>query len=245
MAKLSWSKWSKHKVLRKHGDVTAYLPETQWLKKSTFQLMISKHRKIVIKPTQSWGGKGIMLVAVSDGGKYRVKAGSKSRKVSGLNAAWSQVKRKKTGKRYIVQQYIPLLKVEGKPCDIRVMVQRKSKASPWVVTGKLAKVAGGNHFITNTMRSRGKVIEVRTAIVRSSLGSGNENEYLQKLDDAALRIAKHLGNTYKKRHTLGLDMAYDRDGKVWFIEANFTPMVSLFRKLKDKSAYRRIVNFGR
>lgn len=242
MAK-SWSKWSKHKLLRKHSDVASSLPETHWMSKTAFNKIISKYGRVVLKPIQKSGGKGIILVAKqSDNSTYKVKTGRSSRTLASSSSAWSYIKKKKASKYYIVQRYIRLLRVGGKPFDIRVMVQRK-KGQPWVVTGKLAKVAGAGHFITNMRRSHGNIVSVRTALQRSPLKSSLRSKELHSLDAVSLRISRHLGRSYPSIHTIGLDMGIDQKGKVWFIEANFRPMLSLFRRLNNKSIYTRITKY--
>jgi hypothetical protein len=35
----------------------------------------------------------------------------------------------------------------------------------------------------------------------------------------------------------------ENNGKLWIIEANFTPMREMFLRLKDKTAYRRIKSY--
>ncbi|WP_338130665.1 YheC/YheD family protein [Cohnella ginsengisoli] len=46
---------------------------------------------------------------------------------------------------------------------------------------------------------------------------------------------------YKYSRQIGIDYGIDRSGKVWLIEVNFDyPSHTLFAKLKDRSAYRRI-----
>ncbi|WP_157049933.1 YheC/YheD family protein [Thalassobacillus sp. C254] len=51
--------------------------------------------------------------------------------------------RKSVKKNNIIQQYIPLAKINKQPIDIRVMLQRS--ATPewtiWTITGKAAKIA--------------------------------------------------------------------------------------------------------
>jgi D-alanine-D-alanine ligase-like ATP-grasp enzyme len=38
-------------------------------------------------------------------------------------------------------------------------------------------------------------------------------------------------------------MGLDQNGHIWIIEANRSPMMSHFRKIKDKTMYHRIVEY--
>ncbi|MEB3102904.1 YheC/YheD family protein [Ferviditalea candida] len=158
-----------------------------------------------------------MQVASKGNGKYEVHAGTLKSTIDGRNEAYSYVHSKTRGRAYIVQQKIHLAKVGGRPFDVRVMVQRKRNSSVWVVTGKLAKIAGPGYIITNTARSKGRVEQLATA------------------------IRKYYGYL----NTVGLDMGVDVNGRVWIIETNFAPMISLFYRLRDKTMYRRIQSYSR
>jgi len=89
------------------------------------------------------------------------------------------------------------------PIDLRVMVQRR-KSSPWVVTGKLAQVAGKGYIITNIARSKGTVILVETAIQRSAVNKVSRRAILAQIDKIALSGAEQLSSVYKK--------GYDKPG---------------------------------
>jgi hypothetical protein len=113
----------------------------------------------------------------------------------------------------------------------------------WTVTGKLAKVAGSGYIITNVARSKGRVVPVGAAIRSSNIHGKSTKEIMRDIDGVALRAVRRLHQHYRSIHTIGLDIGLDSGGNVWIIEGNFTPALSLFLKLKDKSAYRRIVSY--
>lgn len=124
---------------------------------------------------------------------------------------------------------------------MRVMLQRNKNAE-WALTGKLAKIAGAGYIITNVERSKGKVAPLSTAIRRSNIRGASVSGIQSRIDRIARHAAKRLQNYYGI-YTVGLDVGIDTNGKVWIIEANFKPAKSLFRKLKDKTMYWRIVSF--
>jgi hypothetical protein len=141
-------------------------------------------------------------------------------------------------KLYLLQPCLSLGRIEGRPFDVRIMVQRKSGRHPWVITGWLAKLAGPGFVVTNIARSRGKVLPLQTAIHRSNIVS--PPDLLANLRRISMAVANCLGKAYPTLREIGLDMGIDTDGKPWIIEANFRPAHSLFLKLPDRSFYNRI-----
>lgn len=231
-------KLSKHRIMRLSSAVSQALPETHMMSLGAFWQMLGKYGKVIVKPSGSYGGRGVIQIIHNGKGKYEVHFENVVRHFNGKPALGSFIRgRALSG--CIVQRRIALARVDGRPFDMRVMIQRKNLGAAWTVTGKLAKVAGKGFIVTNIKRSHGRVITVESAIARAKL-SASKASLLGKIDSIALQTANHLGQHYRGLRTIGLDMGIDRSGKVWIIEANFFPMLSLFNYLRDKTMYRRI-----
>lgn len=240
MAEKSTSKWTKYKILAQSSALLPYLPKTYPLKKKYFWRLLDKYEQVIVKPTGSWGGRGVILIKDLGSGMYEVHKGDKKKKVSGADL-YDHIK-ERTGEHYIVQKRIPLATVKGSPFDLRVMVQRRPH-SPWAVTGKLAKVAGKGYIVTNVRRSKGYVTTVHNAI--REIKGISEKSLLSRIDKVAVLSAEQLKKKYSWARTMGVDMGVDKKGKPWIIEVNFKPMLSLFQRLKDKSMYRKIVSYSK
>ncbi|OCT12357.1 hypothetical protein A8709_31510 [Paenibacillus pectinilyticus] len=241
MSSLSTSKWTKHKILHRSEKLRAHLPETDWLSVNSFWRMLNKHGQVIIKPTGSYGGNGVIRIKTVDSSTYEIQDGARIRSYSGQAEVTAFIK-KKISKNYIVQQRISLAAMNGRPFDLRVMVQRHP-SSNWQVTGKLAKVAGRGFIVTNIRRSRGKVVPVEKAILHSELQHLSTSELLTRLNTVALRTAAKLGPSYRWVKTMGIDMAFDKQGHIWIIEVNFAPMLELFLRLPNKTAFHTMKTF--
>lgn len=217
------------------------MPETLSMTKSNFRSLLAAYGKVIAKPSRGSGGVGVISIASKGRRTYKVHYGTRKKTINGLSPAYAHIKRKAKGASYIVQRKIALARVNGRPFDARVMLQRR-KRTGWKVTGKLAKLAGAGYIITNIARSKGKVVPLSTAIRKSNIRGSSVGRIHRRMNRIARKAAKQLRRYYRIR-MLGLDAGVDRKGKVWIIEANFTPAKSLFLKLKDKSMYRRIVGF--
>ncbi|WP_164716459.1 YheC/YheD family protein [Paenibacillus whitsoniae] len=240
MAKLTTSKWTKHKILRRMESLRTHLPDTAWLSDTTLWSMLDKYNQIIIKPTGSYGGHGVIRISKVETASYEIHNGAKRTLLIDKSAV-SRYVRKKAGRNYIVQQRVHLATVKGRPFDLRVMVQRRP-GGPWQVTGKLAKVAGRGYIVTNVRRSHGRVVSLPYALRHSEVG-GMSAELTAKVNQVALKAARQLHPSYRWVKTMGVDMAIDKKGHVWIIEVNFAPMLELFLKLADKSTYRTIKSF--
>jgi hypothetical protein len=241
MTAWGWSKWRKHRVLVRTAKLRRHLPSTRWLGNRTFQSLLKKHRVVILKPAAKSGGFGVMKVASVDKHRISVHSDRAIRMIKGRSAIASFIKRT-AARHYLVQKRIELATVNGCPFDLRVMVQRR-RGGPWNVTGMVAKLAGRGYIITNVARSRGRVLTVSQALTRS--GFRNSRAIRRKIRGISLLTAQKLSHAYPSLRTIGLDIGIDLNGKVWIIEANFRPMISLFRKLKNRSMYQAILRYTR
>lgn len=239
---LGRGKWTKYKLLSTSSMLRHAMPDTQILDKNNFYSFMKKYIHVIVKPSDGSGGVGVMQVLSERNGAYMVQYGKVKKKINGLPETYQFI-RKKTKKTYLIQQRISLAEMNGKPFDLRVMVQKK-RGSNWVVTGILAKIAGSGYFITNIVRSKGKAVPLHTAITHSNIKGRSTRHIQSQINKLALTAAKHL-QKYYRLHTIGLDVGIDTNGKIWLIEANFKPDKTYFFRLKDKTMYKRIMAFYR
>ncbi|WP_342431324.1 YheC/YheD family protein [Neobacillus sp. FSL H8-0543] len=229
-------KWTKHKFLLKENELATNLPETRLLRKSTFHELLDKYGEVILKPSRGFHGKGVILVSTLGSEKYSTHIGNKKIILEGKQKAYDFLRETiSRQKKYIVQQKIVLASINNSPFDIRVMVQRKRKSNEWKITGKLAKVAARGYFTTNTAQA---VLPVIEALDSSRIKLLNADLVIKEIDQVSLLTANHLMKYYPSQRTFGLDIGIDVYGKVWIIEANLTPGISMFNKLEDKSAYK-------
>lgn len=241
MAKKSKSKLTKYDVLRKSSALADTLPNTRLFSKRSLYKFLDRYKKVIAKPASGSGGAGVILVTGRSHSKYRVQRGTKRLTTHGKKETYRYL-RKKIKSSYLVQRGISLARISGSPFDVRVMVQRKPSGA-WVVTGMLAKVAGQGYIITNVKRSGGKVLPLATAIRRSTIKGASGAVIMARLRRVALLAAHRLAGYYTKQRIFGLDMGIDSSGKVWIIEANMRPDITLFLKLADKTMYHTIVDY--
>ena len=235
-------KWKDYQVMKREEALLKSLPKTQLLTKQSFWEMMNKNNQVIIKPRHGYQGRGVTQISSLGKNLYEIHAENKKVTLTDREEVYSQLNVQKGSfryKRYIVQQRIPLATIDDCPFDLRVMVQRRKNSPIWVVTGKLAKVAAQNYFITNVAQN---VLPVEEAIQNSSLSQFHLQiqDLLSEIDRIALLAGAQLNPKYR---TIGFDIGLDQKGKIWIIEANFYPVLSIFNLLKDKTMYETIKSY--
>jgi glutathione synthase/RimK-type ligase-like ATP-grasp enzyme len=238
--KSKYSKYSKYNQLLHDDELADAMPETKRFTKITFMEMLSNYKTIIVKPRV--GSNGYKVLKITENKAQYVLHNSKKEEIfKDVSMLYGRVKKITKSRKFLVQQYIPLAKINDRPFDIRAIVQRKI-GFDWAVTGMYAKVANDGFFITN-LRTKSKVIEVNKAILDSNIDSEDEisvEEIHTKLNSIVLKTAAIFGEAFNNHNIWGLDLGIDQTGKVWIIEANSTPGYKGFRMLKNKANYRMI-----
>lgn len=225
-----FNKWTLFEWLNASKETRHFIPATRRLT-SPRELaeFLQSHPMVYLKPIRGKAGKGIMkLETYTPGRKYWCKLiiqdHKKSIVTNHVNFAklWTRIKQEMTDEDYIIQQGILLAESAGRPFDLRVLVQ-KNGSGKWLLTGIGARVAGSKSITTHVPRG-GHIDNPKNALV-SSFGERKTPAILRRVSDAALVIAKRIEKA--SGHKLGemsLDLGIDRNGRIWFFEANSRPM---------------------
>ncbi|WP_338136481.1 YheC/YheD family protein [Brevibacillus agri] len=232
-------KWGKHQHMVQDELLREHLPKTRLFSPEALWEYAESYKHVMLKPSGGGGGAGIIQLTDLGEERYLVHSGNVRRTIEGKEKTVQYVRSLFRPKKYLLQPRIPLGRINGKPFDVRVMLQRTGKASPWIITGWVAKLAGPGFVVTNVARSRGKVLPLRTAIRQSNVAAGPD--LLREIRSVSLAVGHCLGKAYPTLREIGLDMGIDIHGKPWIIEANFRPSLSLFQQLLDQTFYRRIL----
>ncbi|KIL35640.1 hypothetical protein SD71_12115 [Cohnella kolymensis] len=237
-------KWMQYKHMKRFEKIRSHLPETELFDKHTLKELIGKYGDVILKPDDGRRGRGIYRVSVIDKKTYEIHKESK-KKVMGKGRAYEYLKDKIGSQKYLVQRRIPLATINSRPMDVRVIVQRKSHSDVWKVTAIVVKVAGKGYIVTNIERSNGTIMSFKKALRKSSLKDYSYHSLLSKIERVAIRSAEKVSRLYSHHRIFGFDMGLDKKGYAWIIEVNRFPMMSHFRKLKDKTLYHRIMKYKR
>lgn len=227
------------------SSLTHYLPRTKRYTYHSFQRLISKYGQVVVKPIGGSRGRGVYQVKNLGGDRYEIHIENEKFHFNGLDATYRYLREHISSHGYMVQRLISRATIYGRPFDMRVIVQRRRNHGSWKVTAKVAKVVGPGYIVSNIERSNGQLMQVRSALKKSSLRNMSKTKLQHKVKHVALRSAKRLNRIFPGHRIYGMDIGLDQRGHVWIIEANLFPSTSHFLMLKDKTMYRRIYSYKR
>ncbi|MCY0875779.1 MAG: YheC/YheD family protein [Firmicutes bacterium] len=232
-------KWLLWKWFYNDPAFRTYLPHTVRYTDEKLVSLLHQHQSVYVKPVAGARGKNIVKVNTL-GDHFFVHAENKLPiRLDSQSALLRYLAKHRGRAAYIVQQDIRLAKINDRPFDIRVMMQKNAQGQ-WLCTGLCAKVAGPHSAVTNVARSRGHVVTVEKALKDSLRWSTGKIATTEKqLRELGFATCKRL-EMYQPYTEIGVDVGIDAHGKIWMLEQNTGPSHSLFRHLSDPSVYQLI-----
>lgn len=237
--------FNKQEIFRILGDseeLAPFLPDTQPLtSKQDLAQMLEKHSSLYLKPTKGWAGRGIQKISrvsrsnAQEQGKVEMQREGenptylftvqeakqvKQKRTSSIAKLWKLFQAHKISFPYIIQQGIESARLEGRPFDFRVLVQ-KNKTGKWEVTGIGSRVAG-QHRITTHVPRGGRIAS--SSYVLEQIYPDQAEQFLERIKQLALSCAQELERAYGELGEMSMDIGLDQHGKLWFFEANSKPM---------------------
>ncbi len=246
----NWSFFNKSDVYKLlDGDVEGgrHLPESvSGPTPDKIKEMLEKHQFVYFKPSAGSLGAGIYRLT------YHPKRGYFARyRKNGANVllrftTFQSLMRMIHGRhgtslnRYVAQQGIRLVEIDGCPIDFRFHMHKNGK-NEWVAVGIGAKKAGKGS-VTTHIKNGGSLMTPEQALSRTF--GDRSTEVLEQAKKAAVRLSEAIERNYP--HTLGelgLDIGIDKDGEVWMFEANAKPGRSIFKHPALKSQGRASMEY--
>ncbi|WP_274362064.1 YheC/YheD family protein [Paenibacillus thermotolerans] len=247
---IRYSKWRVHQIVRESPLLRKYLPPTILMTDSKSLLdYAERHRSIIVKPVDSSQGKGIVSIKRFQEGRsnpqFQVTEYMTERLVR-INQVydgkkmlrWIESKFMRRRRRHVVQRMLPIATIDGAVFDIRVIMQ-KSITNEWFCAGIECRLADPTKEIAN-LSAGGSALSLEEAVNRMDRIRMDPD----RLKDEILFFCKEFcrwmdqlrGQSFAE---YGLDLALDRNAKLWFIEANFRPGCKGFKSF-DPVKYHEI-----
>lgn len=221
-------KYKIYKYLECMKSVSSHIPNTEKLSYQNLLYFFKTYDQIVIKPIGGALGKKIYVIEDKDrffSIRYTFKGKEKKKTVHKTKGKIFFKKYFIHPATYIIQEYIPFQTFQGEKFDIRTSVQ-KDKDNEWKVTGIVTRVAGKNGVVTNVAQG-GRVVSFKE--VNYTLAP----KVRSQVYDLSLQLAKEIETLNPSSSDLGLDIAIDRQGHLWFIEANYCDQRYAYREAED------------
>lgn len=236
------NKLTKTRVLLQSEELSRHIPVTKKMNQAILLDMLGRYKMVYIKPCCGSLGQGVIRVEQYADNSWRYQAGTVMRKFLDYSKAYQAIYNETQGKPYLVQKGIRLLAYEGRPFDIRVMVQRNLKGG-WEATGIAGRVAHPRKVVTNG--SQGGTIFPAEVLLNANTSEDKSKALIAEMKRIGVKCARQLGTAYPGLREIGVDIAVDRHFKLWILEVNTAPDPCPFTKLPDKSMLQRIVKYGK
>ena len=216
------SKLKKTRTLQRDKQISEFIPATVTYGYNNLQEMLSRFPLVFLKPDR--GSKGFKVAAVKKHfGGFSVHINSKELKMKTLDEVSEFFKEYSQGKKFLIQQGIDSLKVDNRPFNVRIWVQKPYKT--WKVTGITAVLAAPQKLITNYHQG-GTLLCFKSVMSKTA---GTDINKVKELTNQLYFIGKHaseaLNQRYKGLRELGIDVAIDQSFWPWILEVNTKPMI--------------------
>ncbi|NGM83054.1 YheC/YheD family protein [Paenibacillus sp. 7124] len=239
------NKWTIHQTFSQKGRFRQHLPDTLLYQSSAdLHRMLRANPVVYIKPSNGTGGRGILRIERLKGersmfdiqGRRLNRRIIQPRRVS-LSRLESIVRQWCIGGRFLVQQGIPLRLPGGRFHDYRMLVQKNSQGN-WAMTGIAGRV-GAARSVTSNLHGGGHAIRAEI-LLKQWLGSEEKAaKTIQTAEKLGTDAAAYLEDSFSDLCELALDLAIDREGRIYVLEVNPKPAREVFSRAGDKETYRK------
>ncbi|WP_223282737.1 YheC/YheD family endospore coat-associated protein [Neobacillus kokaensis] len=229
--------------LQAEKKIKKHLPDTHLYKNmSELIKFVNAHQKVILKPVSLSRGRGIFVIEQDlEQGNYVLYDYRKGFRlqhlipdVTGLAEMLRSLN--VLNEKYLYQTYIPLLKVDNCPFDVRVVMQKQNKEH-WICSGIECRVAGENEVLTNIARG-GKAMTLEEVIEKAG-----DHLSFEEVEKNILKLCQQFCHLMEEKDEhfgeFGLDIGLDQEGYPWLIEANIFPSFKGFKAM-DYDIYLKI-----
>ncbi|MFZ7102548.1 MAG: YheC/YheD family protein [Peptococcaceae bacterium] len=225
----TFGKWETYQALKSLPKTLNYLPETTLFAAPKLAEFLEKYKYVFIKGNYGRSGRQVYRVEKEDNA-YLCKTGGsviKSRKFNDLEKLGSFL-HKTLGEYLILQQGILLAHIDDSPFDMRILVQ-KNINNNWIISALNFRIAKPGAIVTNFAAGARDVFTVPgERLLHPKLS-------WEIITTFTLQTVQALENFFGNLGEIGLDVALDREGKLWLFEANSRPSSMAYRDAQPEA----------
>lgn len=176
-----FDKWQVHGWLEKDKRASLHLPRTiRYTHSQEASQFVHRHATVYLKPTHGSLGLGIVKIAHQSDGSYlyEIKRPNQSPISGRSNSSHDLVqsfRKRLSGRPYVLQEGIPLATIDGRPFDIRILMQRDGSGE-WKRTKAFARVTKFGD-ITSNLSSGGEAMPMGAVLDQILAGNSRRKAW--------------------------------------------------------------------
>ncbi|QOR65063.1 YheC/YheD family protein [Cytobacillus suaedae] len=237
-----FNKWKVHKLLSENHKIKRYLPHTVKFSKKNLTTMINKYEKVYVKGNVSGLGKHVIQIVKTPTREYQLQYFRKkltTYTTSSFKEVIKKLKELLNGKKAIIQE---MIESSDPALNMRVDAQR-NKHKKVEIIGLSIRVSTRKSPISNTKTK--PLFYVLDDYFSNHLGYSIDNlnnlnqEIVELINEVYLTLEREYGSFVE----MGIDIIFDKDYNMYFIESNATPgRTSLFNAYDYKTYVKAVTN---
>ncbi|MFF2888854.1 YheC/YheD family protein [Paenibacillus sp. NPDC057967] len=194
----------------------------------------------IIKPAAGMQGRGVILIrqglwndALSIKGRTRSNRPFE-RILPNLAELSDRLSRFMGDSPFLIQPYLQLRDREGRPYDIRALIQ-KDGSGKWRITGEAARI-GRSGSLTSNLHGGGEVMD-SFALLSANFGKPMAERLIREIHTISGHTAIRLEHGFGRFGELAMDFGIESDGSIWLLEVNSKPGREAFRQTGPDTVY--------
>jgi len=236
------NKWTVHQKLQQSPYISKYLPHTiKYTQIADLIKMLKLYDVVYVKPVNGTGGRGILRIERQSALSVKIEGRDHERRIisprllslSALRSFMNSWNVHSTS--YLIQQGIPLTLNNGRVHDYRILVQKDGNGQ-WTVTGGAGRI-GAARSITANLHGGGSAVAMHRLIEQFVAPGVNLTHVQEEINSLSINIANFLEQHRYTLCEIAIDIAIDREGKIWIIELNPKPSREVFREIGELERY--------
>jgi len=215
-------KWWLYQHLLAHDRVHDYLPDTaRYQGPIDLEHFLGRYRHVFVKSFYGSGGMEVISIEAAGSGIYFCHTRRRKIVLEGLDQVGSLIGRCLTTDKLIIQEGIDLVQHDGSRVDLRALVQ-KDGTGDWGAPQIMLRMAEGDRPMTN-LHLYGRAAPYDELMPLILGGHRAARAKYAEACDLSFLLARHIEHAYGPFGEIGLDLALDKNGRFWFLEANAKP----------------------
>jgi glutathione synthase/RimK-type ligase-like ATP-grasp enzyme len=217
-------KWEVHKWLAARKNLQRFLPETCLYSEKSLLKMSTYHEDLFLKPINGSQGRDILCIQSKADRCYvslSTSNGTEDLELPGSIELPAYLENTLKKQLYLLQQGIPLVKMDNRSIDFRILCHR-SLQHKWRVTSSVARLSAQGHFAAN-LAAGGETchpLQILCQFFEKEKAAAKLGMIKELALEAADCTAENCEGLVAE---LGIDVGIDNTGNPWIIEVNSKP----------------------